>query len=171
MTDEDIIRFWGEPLLIRWRPDVVEKTSLPLEAKKFLTAVGLPRGIAWSIEFGTEGGLLPQAQKHPGCYIVGRDVGIICVDATTNGQIVLADIDPKSGRERIVFINSNIRLFAEFLILYQKYRLVVESLSDKEARTVVTATKRQMKVCDPAALNTPGAFWPAIIEEMYVGWM
>jgi len=167
MTDREIIHFWGEGSLARWRPEVVAETGLPAETRRFLTDVGLPRGIDWTMQFDTQAGQLPQLEGHPGCYVIGRDYVVpICIDKTRGGRVVAFDIN---GKEE--FMNSNIRLFAEFLVLYQQYRLSPQDLSDTEAQKRVTETEQRMMACDPPSLGSPDCWWALIIEQMKAGFL
>src|SRR5262245_55525350 len=119
MTDADIIQFWGEKSLVRWRSDVIAATGLPAEAKRFLVDVGLPCDVDWTMRFNTEGGRLPELADHPGYSIIGRDYVVpICLDEARDGRVVSF-----SGRGEEEFMNSNVHLFGEFLVLYQQYRL------------------------------------------------
>ena len=173
MTNEEIIQFWGEESLLRWQPQAVVATALPEDVRHFLTQVGLPRGLDWSIDFNTDAGDLNELQGYPGYYVIGSDMGPewMCVDATRSSRVVSISIDPRSQAASIQFVNSNVHLLAEFLVLYQKYRLTVEGLDEKRARSLVDETRRQMVARDPVALTVSNSFWTSMIEEMYIGWM
>ena len=164
MTDEQIVQFWGQDALVRWRPDVLAMTELPDEAKEFLARVGLPRGVDWTMRFDLEMERPRWLKEHPGYCIIGHDdVAAICLDEN-DGRVV--SIEP-GGRKR--FMNSNVKLFGEFLALYQQYRLRARKLDDEAVKSVITEVEQQMTARDSASFSGTECWWPIILEQMKAG--
>ena len=165
MTNEQIIQFWGRDALVRWRPDVLSTTGLPKEAKGFLATVGLPRGVDWTMRFELEMDKITRLKEHPGYYIIGYDdVVPICLDENGNGRVVSVESD---GRER--FMNSNVQLLGEFLVLYQQYRLAARKLDGEAIESVITKVEQQMMAHDRASVSGDECVWHIIIEQMKAG--
>lgn len=153
---------------------MVAATGLPEDAKRFLSEVGLPHDVGWDLLFGPQGGGLPQLEGHPGYYIIGasrfeEDRRPICLDEARNGRVISIETDSTD-----LFVNSDVRLFGEFLVLYQKYRHSIGSLDaddEDEHQKAVAETERQMRAVDEPAATRADAWWQLLLEQMNAGFL
>jgi hypothetical protein len=166
MLDEEIIRFWGEHSLVRWPPDLLTKTGLSEPAKEFLTKVGLPRGADWTAQFDLTLDEMRRSVADARYVVVGDDTGFpFCLDLRTGGQVVIIEAD-----ERGRYVNSDVRKFGEFLLLFQRYRLTVRSMDqEQEIQRLISETERGMRASDPTAFSNPACYWPLVLAQMREG--
>jgi hypothetical protein len=153
------IDFWGETL-VRWSVDVVAKMGIAAEDSTYLTAVGLPVGIDWSLRItspasGTEPG------RIDGMPIVAFDGPVpLCVDWRAGGRVVAVEDD----RRRTA--NSSVRQFGAFLMLFQDYRRRVRGLDDEKAEVLIDDVERRMREREPEIMRGDENYWPVIVEQM-----
>jgi hypothetical protein len=161
MTREEIIRFWGAANLRRWSRHDLRDVAIPESSKSFLVEVGLPyREQGWTMNFDDGARLLPRLATTPSYRRIGFDYVLpICLDERRNGCVVLVE-DEIGRRER--FINSNVQLFGECLVYYQRYRLIEQ----EDRRDLIQETEHQMRRADTAAFRNVESWWPVIVEQM-----
>jgi hypothetical protein len=116
------------------------------------------------MRFGPVANDVPRLDRHPAYRVIGYDCEApICLDEEHEGRVVS---DP-DGYER--FANASVGLFAEYLVLYQQYRLAARNLDEEAIQDVIAETERQMATLDPSALAGPECFWAVVIEQMRAG--
>lgn len=166
MLDEEIIRFWGEDSLVRWPPDLLDKTDLPEEAKGFLARVGLPRGADWTARFDLTVDEMRRSVANPRYVVVGYDTSFpFCLDPHRGGCVVCIGAGDKEQS-----VNSDVRTFGECLLLFQRYRLAVRTMDrEDEIRRVILETEVAMRASDPTAFSDPENCWARVVEQMREG--
>jgi hypothetical protein len=165
MSNEEIVHFWGEDLLVRWPRNLVIEMNLPEGAKRFLAEVGLPREVDWTMRFELTPQELQRSEHDPRQLVIGYDdVAAIGLDKQREGCVVSTGPD---GKQR--FVNSDVHRFGEFLVLYQRYRLAVRNSDDEGAQEVIAKTEQEMRASDPTALSDPECWWAVIVEQMRAG--
>jgi hypothetical protein len=120
MTRKEIVRFWGADNLRRWTSDDLRDVAISELSKSFLIEVGLPyREHGWTMRFDDGARRLPRLAGKPSYCRIGFDYVLpICLDERRHGCVVL--VEEEIGRtER--FINSNVELFGECLVYYERY--------------------------------------------------
>jgi hypothetical protein len=159
MPRGEIVKFWGRENLARWLPSLLIDVAIPEQSKRFLSDVGLPVGVDWTLEIAPmplerlEG--KPHFRKLCSDYIVP-----ICLDELDAGSLVAVE-QIVGGGER--FVNTDVEAFGQFLVLYQRYRRA------DQPEELILATESAMKRTDPRAFSSVENYWPVIIEQMHHG--
>jgi hypothetical protein len=158
--------FWRDAL-VPWPGDVVDKMGIPAEDAAYLREVGLPVGVDWSLVVNPPApGARPSVCNDNPILALDGPVPI-CVEH--NGRVIaneaLAAIEGPGKR----LVNSNVRTFGQFLMLYEEYRVRVRNLDEEQAYRLIDEIELGMRDSDPAAMGQPNAYWPAIVEQMRAG--
>jgi len=140
------VRSPSDPLLSR----------LPFETQRFLVKGGLPPYDELALGFELERGLSLVASK-------GREYVRIGTDGA-NDIVVSPDTGEVASIPDTCYINSSVSQLAEFLLLVRNAALA-PSRSEDEARTRLDALIATMKLGDPRALATPGAWWSQVVAD------
>jgi len=83
MQPEQIIKFWGKDKLKRFPEANLRDVLIPAPSncKSFLTDVGLPIGVDWTMRFCAEGDQLPRLPNRSHYRRIGFDAVVpICLD-------------------------------------------------------------------------------------------
>jgi hypothetical protein len=154
--------FWGD-VLVRWPEDVVARMELSAEDADYLRSVGLPTGVDWNLTIAPPGqGSEPQ--RAEGMPVLAFDGPVpICVDRAL-GCVVA--VDPA-----LRIVNSTVRRFGAFLMIYQDYRLRVRGLEDADAEGLIVEIEQRMSEADSEAMRVPKAYWRLAIEQMREGFL
>jgi hypothetical protein len=164
----DIIAFWGEENLKRWKEEEIGCLGLPANVTEYLRDVGLPCREDWTLEFDSRTDALPFLPDDERYRVVGYDYVVpLCLDLRENCRIMSVDDDP----DKVLFVNSGIEEFGEFLMLYGRYRRQDDPFGEEEALAFIEATEQEMRRSDPAALADAGCWWPLILEQMRDGFL
>lgn len=157
------LAFWGDTLA-RWPEKVVSKMGMGEEDGAYLVEIGLPVGVDWTIEISTPANEVRRA--HDGLPILAFDGPMpICVDPNEGGIVIIRE----EGTTRLV--NSDVRRFGAFLMLYQDYRMRVAELDDVEADELIDEIEDRMRTADAGAMETPEDYWSVIVEQMRDGFL
>ena len=168
MEDREIMEYWGEGNLFRWKEDDIKDSAVPQSAKKFLITVGLPCNETWSMKFDNTVSKLPRLARKTHLCQIGWDYEVpLCIDAT-NGIVVAAECDIGGD---VRFINSNVKLFGECLVYYGKYRKKIQTTPDDNLEGAIKLVEEQVKKSDPRAFSNKENWWPVIIEQMHQGFL
>lgn len=156
------IDFWGDALR-RWPAAVFSGFGLSDADVSYLVDIGLPAGVDWTISIDPP--VLGAALTlHAGMPIVAHDTLMpICIDGDRADLVVVCE----PGHHRPV--NSNVRVFGTFLMLYQEYRLKVMTLEDDEAEHLIDETEQRMRALEPRLMSDSEAYWPVVVEQMRDG--
>lgn len=146
-----------------WPRDVLAKTGLAPDDAEYLAQVGLPVGVAWNLTIPTpDAGAEPPRAK--GLIVVAFDGPVpLCVDPRMGGSVVAIE---DAGRRTV---NSNVRLFGRFLVVYHAYRLGVRDLEEADAERLIDEVAEAMVSLDPAAMADGESYWPVVVEQMRDG--
>lgn len=166
MLDGEIVRFWGKGSLVRWPTELLDGTTLPEDARVFLTRVGMPNGADWSARFDLNLDEMRRSVSDPSRLVIGYDTTFpFCLDLQRAGCVVLVEANK---RER--FVNSDVRKFAECLLLFQKCRLSGRSMDrEEEIQRLIAETEGAMRGSDPSAFADSQCYWAVIVELMKEG--
>jgi len=167
MRPNYIINFWGPKNLKCWPASSLHDVDIPQPSKQFLIEVGLPNKEDWTLRFDHESDDLPRLPNKGNFRCIGFDDFVpLCFDENRLG-CVIADETEIGGSER--FVNSNVEYFAEFLVLYQEYRITAQVLSEEEIGGTIDKTEAMMCQADPKAFDNPNNYWSVIVEQMRQG--
>jgi hypothetical protein len=164
MLPNEIVAYWGKENLVRWPESAVRILRIPNSSKDFLIHVGLPCIRDWTLRFDPMIDNLRSSPTRSSLRQFGRDdIVPLCVDEAGGGQ-VLADEAAVGGTER--FVNSSVECFAEFLVLYRKYRVDVGGLSDEDSvQSFISTIEDEIRKSDSKAFGSANNYWSVIIEQ------
>lgn len=166
VSHDEMIRFWGAQALVRWPRRSLDEIGLPEDAKAFLTEVGLPVGIDWTLRLSMPSEEMPRPACSRDHVVIGYDDEVpICLSLRNQGQVVAIDVN------RTRFVNTSVSHFAQCLVHYQRYRLLVRGLDNEEASSLIEQTEQAMQSTDSAAFGKADLWWPVIVEQMYAGFL
>jgi hypothetical protein len=158
--------FWGDALA-PWPTDLVARTGIRDADAAYLIDVGLPVGIDWEFEV-TRPSPENVLALHRGWVVLAKhDPVPICL-VPESGNIV-ADIG-----DDVQFVNSNVRTFGAFLMLFREYQSRVEEFDpenpsdEASVQAIIDDIERRMRAADPAAMQDE-ALWHAAVQEMRNG--
>lgn len=159
--------FWGDALA-RWPRDVVARMQVSAEDAAYLTDVGLPSGVNWNLLIEP-----PHAGSVPswvdGMPVIAVDYPVpVCIDVAAGG-VVIAWYDQADRR----FVNSSVRQFGTFLMIFEEYRRRADELDEEVASELITKLideiESRMVAADPQALRDGDTFWGGVLEQMRDG--
>jgi SUKH-4 immunity protein len=154
--------FWGDALAA-WPDEAVAGLPLTGEDARYLTGVGLPSGVDWSLTMSTPAGRA-DVEIRDGLPLLAHDGPVpIAVDRDATSRVVA--LEPRGPR----VVNSSVPAFGRFLMLYQDYRLRVRGLSEQETESLIDEVAGKMRAGDPFATDDPEGYWPIVIEQMRQG--
>ena len=154
--------FWGSHLT-RWPGDVVERAGMSTEDARYLSTVGLPVGVDWTLEM-QQPSPGSTVTVHEGLPVLAREEpAAICLDMGTGHVVSLL-----GGRGPLV-VNSSVGLFGRFLMVYQFYRVKVVYLEEKGAESLIEDVYLEMVRDDEPCMRAGSFYWPRIVAQMRQG--
>jgi SUKH-4 immunity protein len=166
MTPEAFKAAWekGEDRLVRFPQSVLDATAIPLTARTFLMAAGLPREAAPFLSFRAPHPSLPPTVASRGLVIGSNGSGDLFL-IVPDGRVQLLDHE-RGGA--VVFVNSSLDAFASALLLF---RAMVSEVDNPEHGTSEEERLRvlgdrfvaELARVDPRACAR-WAFWSAEVD-------
>jgi len=156
------IEFWGDAL-IRWPPGAVAGMGVAADDASYLSTVGLPVGVDWNLEVVPPSSASDVRRVESMPVLAFDGPFPICVLPEAAGAVVVVEDD---GRR---VVNSSVRQFGQFLMIYEDYRVRVRALSDGEAEALIDEIEQRMKVSDGEAMRSEEHYWPVVVEQMRQG--
>ena len=191
MSYQKLIDFWGFDNLSRAKPEALKSINISEESKHFLVEIGLPRelDLFYPIKFSLEYDIFPEleikkylskkiyqkySQLKQTIIIASEDniLGYFCIFEFTGGFVYSIGID-KGVIDGIYFMNSSVQQLAEFLFLYQNYRLKGEreNIFDDEDKYyhLTQELEYEMYQVDARVFDNEENWWLLVLEQMYDG--
>ena len=133
--------------------------------KKILCDIGLPKEPLSFIQFNIEEMKdIIIDEEH---IVIGNDFGTnICI----NHKEEIVSIDPK-GEYPIRFINKNLEIFLNFIIIFLLYEDKINDIDDDEIHQVIWEIRKNFDVIDIQALSDEENWWSIILEQVELGIM
>ena len=165
-TSRDLGTFWGQAPTVHWDSRTLEKISISVESKRFLTEIGLPQLSDCTLRFETS-----PSWVTSGLLLIGFDgPNPVCL---ARGDRVDSVILQELGQVTTRFVNRTVAEFGCFLALYQQYRLqareVDETTDGSRIDELINDVERTMRNADESALNSAENYWPLILEQVRAG--
>ncbi len=165
VSHDDLVRLWGEANVVRADASVHDTVTLPPDAIEVVTEIGLPRYVEPLFEIADLRMVVAPGRGGQFCQ-VGSDFGTeLCISAETGEVVSLST----SGEYCDRFVNTNLALFVEFLVLVSGERARFLDLGDEEIDQVIIVLDKRLRLLDERAFSNPDNWWAVILEQMRDG--
>lgn len=167
MTDNEIMNYWGEGNLVRWRGSAINWGNVPTEIRNFLSNVGLPICADWcfDLEFGPGGRFSSDSSSVTSDWIIEgtEDDDFMFLDDKNGWQVRSQQRVPNRNQ----FVNTTVRCLAEVLTEFRRCQMDMRSMrliEDKVERiSVAEATLRRI---DERVFATDNSLWVEVLDDL-----
>lgn len=164
ISENEILNYWGDNLF-KITAQAVEGITIPKYTKNILKDIGLPMSNMLLVNFYIVG-IKYILFRGKGYILIGDDYGTkLGIDMNTEEVFSLPDtedIHPK-------FINSNIKFFILFLLIYHMEISKIKGSKEEEIKLVAKQLREKFLQIDSKSLSDNESWWNLILEEIDYG--